>query len=349
MSSVRESVSEFYGRTVERTEDLYFSACCTNDYDPAHYQHVTSEVLARRYGCESPIPEALTGKTLVDLGSGAGADCFIAAKLVGPEGQVIGVDMTDELLTIARQNIDPIMQNLSYATPNIRFEKGHIEKLPLEDNSVDVVISNCVINLSPNKQDIFNEIWRVLKPGGEFYISDIVSDRRIDGSFNSDPRLHSECYTGAAYIRDLDRIVKRAGFLSPRILKRRLLSEVIDGVQFESIIVRGFKLDLEESEEDYGQVALYRGTIEGMRGGYQLDMGCHFPSGVAVRVSKNCADILKGSRYSEHFVVSEPMMHLGEFAEEVEAVYDESTAAAQSNIEPANLESSLVVKTSGCC
>jgi arsenite methyltransferase len=316
MSSVRESVSEFYGNTVVKTEDLYFSACYTSDYDPEQFQHVTEEVLERRYGCESPIPDVLEGKTLVDLGSGAGPDCFIAAKFVGPKGQVIGVDMTDELLTIARRNIEPIMKNLGYDTPNIRFEEGHIEELPLEDNSVDVVISNCVINLSPRKQEIFNEIWRVLKPGGEFFISDIVSDRRIDSTFNSDPRLHSECYTGAAYIEDLHQLVKKAGFQSPRISKRRTLTEVIDGVYFESIILRGFKLELESSSEDYGQVAVYRGTIEGHQDHYTLDLDNEFTAGAAIRVSKNTADILQGSRFSSHFVVSNALTHLGAFKQQ---------------------------------
>jgi arsenite methyltransferase len=337
MSSVRESVSEFYGSTVVKTEDLYFSACYTSDYDPAQYQHVTEEVLERRYGCESPIPDVLEGKTLVDLGSGAGPDCFIAAKFVGPQGQVIGVDMTDELLTIARRNIEPIMKNLGYDTPNTRFEKGHIEKLPLEDNSVDVVISNCVINLSPKKQEIFDEIWRVLKPGGEFFISDIVSDRRIDSAFNSDPRLHSECYTGAAYIEDLHQLVKKAGFQSPRISKRRTLTEVIDGVNFESIILRGFKLELETSSEDYGQVAVYRGTIEGHQERYTLDLDNEFPAGAAIRVSKNTADILQGSRFSSHFMISNELVHLGAFSQQA----PKSNTATQTTEEEA--------PSSGCC
>jgi ubiquinone/menaquinone biosynthesis C-methylase UbiE len=326
MDSVRENVSEFYGSTVEKTDDLYFSACYTSDYDPDQYKHVTEEVLERRYGCESPIPEVLEGKTLVDLGSGAGPDCFIAAKFVGPEGLVIGVDMTDELLTIARRNIEPIMKNLGYDTPNVRFDKGHIEKLPLEDNSVDVVISNCVINLSPQKQEIFDEIWRVLKPGGEFFISDIVSDRRIDSSFNDDPRLHSECYTGAAYIEDLNQIVEKAGFQSPRISKRRKLTEVIDGVSFESIILRGFKLDLEPNGEDYAQMAIYRGTIEGKQDHYTLDLNNEFPAGAAIRVSKNTADILLNSRFAPHFVVSNALMHLGAFDRQEQASQSSSSS-----------------------
>jgi ubiquinone/menaquinone biosynthesis C-methylase UbiE len=275
--------------------------------------HLTAEVRDRRYGCESPIPDLLDGRTVVDLGSGAGADCFIAARVVGEHGRVVGVDMTPELLDIARRNIEPICRNLGYATPNVEFRQGLIEELPLDDDFADVVISNCVINLSPEKERIFREVWRVLRPGGELYISDIVADRRIGPDFDPDPRLHSECLTGAAYLGDLHRILRRAGFLSVRLVVRRGIAEVVDGVHFESVIVRGFKLDLEDASEDYGQVAVYRGTIPGKARSYALDLDNVFAAGQAVRVCKNTADILSTERFARHFAVSAPIAHLGRF------------------------------------
>jgi SAM-dependent methyltransferase len=319
MDGLRESVSEFYGKTVSKTDDLLYSACCTEDYNPADLKHVTQEVLDKRYGCESPIPALLDGRTLIDLGSGAGPDCFIAAKRVGAKGRVVGVDMTPALLEIARRNIDPIMKNLGYAEPNVEFREGHIEKLPIDDDYTDVVISNCVINLSPHKEDIFKEVWRVLKPGGEFFISDIVADRRIPDSFDKDQRLHSECYTGAAYIGDLRQTMKAAGFANVRTVKSRAIDEVIEGVHFESVILRGFKIDLEEASEDYGQVAVYLGTIEDQSNSFTLDTSNVFEAGVPKRVCKNTADILTRSRYSSHFKVSEEMFHMGKFKKETAA------------------------------
>ena len=279
MDAVKERVSEFYGKTVRKTEDLLYSACCTLDYDPALLEKLTDEVRNKRYGCESPIPNVLEGRTVVDLGSGAGADCFIAAQLVGESGNVVGVDMTQELLEISRRNIDPIMKNFGYAKPNIAFLEGHIEELPVEDNFADVVISNCVINLSPNKEDIFREVWRVLKPGGEFYISDIVSDRRIPETFDKDPRLYSECMTGAAYTGDLRQIMMKAGFFDVRTFSSRAIVEVIESVNFKSVILRGFKIDLEDTNEDYGQVACYRGTISQSPKSFTLDADNVFPAG----------------------------------------------------------------------
>ncbi|MFT7581884.1 MAG: arsenite methyltransferase, partial [Myxococcota bacterium] len=254
-------VSEFYGKTVQKTEDLVFSACCVADYDTRLLDAITDEVKDRRYGCGSPIPQALAGRIVLDLGSGAGIDCFIAAQLVGPEGEVIGIDMTPEQLAIAERNVAPIMERLGYETPNTRFVESRIETLPLEDNSVDVVISNCVINLAEDKEAVFREIWRVLKPGGEFYISDIVSNRRIPERLKKDELLYSECLSGAAYTGDLFRTMRNAGFLDVRTVSDRPLTEVIEGIGFSAVNLRGFKLALEDQCEDYGQVVVYKGSL----------------------------------------------------------------------------------------
>lgn len=313
LNEIKDAVSNYYGEVIQQTEDLQYDACCTTEYDPALLQKLTEEVLNKRYGCGSPLPTSMEGKTVLDLGSGAGADCFIASQLVGQEGAVIGVDMTKEQLDIARRNIEPHMQNFGYTKANVRFLEGMIEQIPVEDQSIDVVISNCVINLSTDKQTVFEEIWRVLKEGGEFYIADIVADRRIPKRLQHDDMLWSECLTGALYDDDLRRIMEKAGFFDVRAVSTRRLADQIEGIGFYSRILRGFKLPLEDRCEDYGQNAIYKGTIKGHEQQWTLDANHHFVAGRAYRVCKNTADILNGSRFSEHFVVSEPMMHLGAF------------------------------------
>lgn len=308
-----EAVSEFYGQTVSKTEDLIFDACCITDYERELLEPLTDEVLERRYGCGSPIPPLLDGLTVLDLGSGAGIDCFIAAQLVGEGGRVIGVDMTDEQLAIARRNVEPIMSNLGYGAPNVEFAKGRIEALPVDDDSVDVVISNCVINLAPDKAPVFAEIQRVLRPGGEFYIADIVADRRIPEHLASDARLYSECLTGAAYRGDLVRTMRDAGFADVRTVKDQRLDTVIEGIHFASVILRGFAIELEDQCEDYGQVAVYRGTVPRHEARFELDSGHVFEAGTPMRVCKNTADMLTQTRYARHFAVSEPILHLGPF------------------------------------
>lgn len=306
-------VSAFYGREVEKTSDLIFDACCVADYTPSLLEPLTDEVKARRYGCGSPLPPLLEGTQVLDLGCGAGIDVFIAAQLVGERGHVVGVDMTSEQLEIARRNVLPIMRNIGCETPNVDFMEGKIESLPLEDGQIDVVISNCVINLSEDKEQVFSEIHRVLKHGGELFIADIVADRRIPAHLKADKRLYSECLSGAAYLTDLIRIMRDAGFSDARLVQCRSLSDVIEGIRFESVILRAFKLPLEEACEDYGQVAVYRGTIPNHSERLEFDLGHVFDAGRAVRVCKNTADMLLGSRFSEHFMVSPELGHLGTF------------------------------------
>ncbi|MFB6371759.1 MAG: methyltransferase domain-containing protein, partial [Bradymonadaceae bacterium] len=310
--TIQQAIARYYGETLEGTDDLEYDACRVTGYDPGLLEQLTDEVLETRYGCGSPIPRLLEGQTVLDLGCGSGADCFIVSQLVGPQGRVIGVDMTEEQIGIARRNIEPHMANFGYEESNVEFHQSTIEDLPLDDESVDVVISNCVINLTADKQSVFDEIWRVLRPGGEFSISDIVADRRLPDEMRDDAQLWSECLGGALYRGDLRRVTREAGFADIRTLDSRP-SEIVDGVQFFSDRFRGFKLDLEDRCEDYGQVALYRGTIPGAESAYRLDDHHLFRAGDAVRVCRNTARMLADTRYADHFDVSEPLRHLGEF------------------------------------
>jgi arsenite methyltransferase len=159
-------------------------------------------------GCGNPtaIAELRAGEVVLDLGSGAGIDCFLAARKVGPKGRVIGVDMTPEMLGKARENA----RKGDYRT--VEFRLGEIEHLPVADRSVDVVISNCVINLAPDKDPVYREAFRVLRPGGRLAISDVVATRPISAKDRADPAQWSSCSSGALEVPDLKRRLRKAGF-----------------------------------------------------------------------------------------------------------------------------------------
>jgi len=164
-------------------------------------------------GCGNPqaIASLKPGETVLDLGSGAGFDCFLAARQVGPTGQVIGVDMTPDMLSRARQNA----ANGGYA--NVDFRLGEIEHLPVADQSVDVIISNCVINLSPEKPQVFREAFRVLKPGGRLAVSDMVTSGPLPPEIQQDLALYAGCIAGAATVADLKAMLADAGFEQIRV------------------------------------------------------------------------------------------------------------------------------------
>ncbi|MFQ5575808.1 MAG: arsenite methyltransferase [Anaerolineae bacterium] len=159
-------------------------------------------------GCGNPtaIASLKAGETVLDLGSGGGIDCFIAAKAVGPTGRVIGVDMTDSMLALANKN------KAKLGLTNVEFRKGEIEALPVEDNSVDTIISNCVINLSPDKDAVFSEAFRVLKPGGRFMVSDVVTSGQIPAALKANINAWVGCTVGALDEADYLQKLRRAGF-----------------------------------------------------------------------------------------------------------------------------------------
>ena len=164
-------------------------------------------------GCGNPLAIASLqpGETVVDLGSGGGFDCFLAARKVGDTGRVIGVDMTPEMVAKARENARK--GDYSY----VKFRLGEIEHLPVEDGSADVIISNCVINLSPEKLNVFRETFRILKPGGRLAITDVVASAPLPSEFKSDPTLLSGCIAGAATIDELNTMLEEVGFTDIRI------------------------------------------------------------------------------------------------------------------------------------
>lgn len=223
--ATRDSVKEYYGKILTKSDDLKTNACTTDANMPDSVKAVmpllNDEVIAKYYGCGIVMPEALEGCNVLDLGCGAGRDCYIISKLVGPEGRVVGVDMTDEQLEVANRHVDFHTKSFGYDKPNVEFKKGYIEKLAdlgLPDNYFDVIVSNCVINLSPDKDAVLREAYRVLKPGGELYFSDVYSDRRVPQDLVDDPVLFGECLSGALYWNDFLTIARRHGFNDPRLV-----------------------------------------------------------------------------------------------------------------------------------
>jgi arsenite methyltransferase len=233
-----EEVSEYYGSTLEKSDDLKTNACCTIKAYPENIQKalglIHDEVLEKYYGCGLTIPDELSDRRVLDLGSGSGRDCYIASYLTGEGGYVVGIDMTDEQLEVAHRHIDYHTKQFGYAAPNVEFKKGLIEKLDevgLEDDSFDVAISNCVINLCPDKPGALREIFRVLKPGGEFYFSDVYSTQPVPGHLVDDPVLYGECLSGALAEQDFIRLAIETGFCDPREVERSEITIENDEVQ----------------------------------------------------------------------------------------------------------------------
>jgi len=328
-SVIKEQVKDYYGKVLATKNDLKTSACCSIEALPPHHRQALSniddEILDKFYGCGSPIPAALEGCTVLDLGCGTGRDVYLAAQLAGPDGFVIGVDMTDEQLEVARRHKECQMARFGYNKPNVDFRQGYIENLSacgIEDNSVDVVISNCVINLSPDKERVFSEIFRVLKPGGELYFSDVFSGRRISDQLRSDPVLYGECLSGALYIEDFRRMLQRLGCLDHRIVSKRQISldnpalEARSGmIDFYSITIRAFKLAcMEDICEDFGQSATYLGTIPEHPHRFPLDDNHTFITCKPMLVCGNSAAMVQETRFGKHFRVNgDRSLHFGPF------------------------------------
>ncbi len=322
------AVKDYYGRVLAKSQDLKTNACCTAESMPMALRPIAAkihpEVVERFYGCGSPIPPGLEGKTVVDLGCGTGRDAFIASALVGPRGRVIGVDMTDEQLAVARKHSAHMASALGYSRENTSFRTGYIEDLAtagIEANSVDVVISNCVVNLSPDKHRVLSEIFRVLKPGGELYFSDVFAGRRVPRTLVDDPLLYGECLSGALYIEDFRRALRAQGVLDWRTVNKRRITigdAAVEGkvgnIDFWSMTVRAFRLDLEDICEDYGQVATYRGTLPDHPASFLLDDHHLFETGRPMLVCGNTADMVSKTRFAAHFTVQgDKTTHFGPF------------------------------------
>lgn len=328
LPSAHDDIRHYYGEVLQSSGDLKTGACCPLEAMPEAMRQLLAdvhpEVKDRFYGCGSPLPPALDGMTVLDLGCGTGRDVYLLSRLVGEQGRVIGVDMTPEQLEIAVRHQAWHAARYGHAQSNVSFVEGYIERLDacgIADDSIDVVVSNCVLNLSPDKERVFAEIFRVLKPGGELYFSDVFADRRIPPELRTDPLLLGECLAGALYGEDFRRLLGRVGCNDARSVSQSpiaLLDAQIEArigmVGFRSVTMRAFKLPLEDRCEDYGQTATYRGTIAGLPHAFVLDGHHRFETGRPLRVCGNTFDMLARSRYADHFrLLGDTGVHFGLF------------------------------------
>ena len=291
----REQVKEFYSNAAITAQA---SLCCPTDYQADDVSHIPADVLKISYGCGSPVSKASikVGETVMDLGSGGGIDCFIAAKTAGREGKIIGIDMTEEMLSRAEKNRKYVEKNLGYS--NIEFRKGLLEDIPVDPESVDIIISNCVINLSTKKHKVFEEIYRTLKNHGRFVISDIVSDREVPEDMRSDKKLWGECISGAVTQQNLIKAIKSSGFYGIS-LEHDYVWKVVNGIKFSSITFRGWKFTKNKECIYKGQYAIYKGPFQNVSD----DDGHTYPAGEPVEICTDTAAKLTNPPYSRDFII----------------------------------------------
>jgi arsenite methyltransferase len=240
--AIRERVRRRYAATARGESSCCGDACCSSTnvemlgYSTAHSE-IAPDAANLGLGCGNPLAIASLrpGQTVLDLGSGAGFDCFLAARAVGPSGMVIGIDMTDEMLAKARENAR------KNGFTNVEFRFGEIEALPVADETVDVIISNCVINLSPEKARVFREAYRVLKPGGRLAVADIVATATLPDEIRGDWAAYTGCMAGASQISELEEMLRQAGFveikIAPKGASRSFIREWLPGKQIEDYVV----------------------------------------------------------------------------------------------------------------
>jgi arsenite methyltransferase len=323
----------------ERAEKL----CCPIDYKSEYLKVIPQEVIDRDYGCGDPSGYLREGETVLDLGSGTGKVCFIAAQIVGPTGRVIGVDMTDEMLKVARRSAPIVAEHLGYV--NVEFRKARIQDLALDlelldrqlkenpiteaasflaadelaeelrikhpliaSNSIDVVVSNCVLNLvePKSKRRLCDEIFRVLKKGGRAIICDIVSDEEVPEEMQDDPELWSGCISGALTEEEFMAAFESAGFYGIQILKRDAEPwRTVQGIEFRSVTLEAFKGKQGVCFER-NQAVIYRGPFKEV-----LDDDNHrMERGKRYAVCDKTYNLYKKAPYREFFEFVDPVVHV---------------------------------------
>ena len=311
---MQEVVQAYYGVELQSSADLRTSACCDADAVPAWLKPLLAlvhpEVSSRYYGCGLVCPPLLEGCRVLDLGSGSGRDVYLLSQLVGASGEVVGVDMTPEQLEVAHRHRDFHAEAFGYA--NVRFLEGRIEaleQLDLEPGSFDVIVSNCVLNLSTDKPAVLRGARRLLKPGGEFYFSDVYADRRLPEAVQSHPVLYGECLGGALYWNDFLRLARAAGFTDPRLVSDRPLeitdpelAALVGEARFYSATYRLFNIpELEDACEDHGQAVIYRGSIPEAPTQLLFDKHHSIEAGRVFPVCGNTYRMLQQTRFAPHF------------------------------------------------
>ncbi|GJQ36715.1 MAG: arsenite S-adenosylmethyltransferase [Anaerolineaceae bacterium] len=251
---IHDTVREHYAERIKSSASCCGDSCCSTDsrlYPVDLLATIPADVSNTSYGCGDPITLAALqpGETVLDLGSGAGLDCLLAAQKVGETGRVIGVDMTPEMIDRARANAKRVNAT------NVEFRQGYLENLPVETGMVDVIISNCVINLLPDKEKVFTEAFRVLKPGGKLAVSDIVTDGELPELVRNSLSAWAGCVAGAVEAKEYIAMMEAVGFTDISIKPVLFDKETVDGALDE------MKLDVTEYPRDAVYKAVYSAKI----------------------------------------------------------------------------------------
>lgn len=336
LNSTEANVSERYaGGAIEREEAL----CCPVDYDRSLLAILPQEIIDKDYGCGDPSRYVEPGDVVLDLGSGGGKICYMAAQLVGEKGKVIGIDMTDEMLALARKYQPEMAAKLG--GDRVEFKKAHIQDLSLSldsiekrikekpiqsvadlqnfnnwkkqqshtkpmiaDQSISLVISNCVLNLvdKTNRKQMIAEIFRVLKPGGRVAISDIICDEQVPQSLQDDPTLWSGCISGAFEEKEFVDTFLDAGFVAVSYDKWDDKPwQVVEGIEFRSATLIATKPSTDHLY-DAGQAVLYRGPFKQVSD----DLGNVFTRGERIAVSKRTFELITQGPYQQDFIAINP-------------------------------------------
>jgi SAM-dependent methyltransferase len=301
IEKITQKVSDRYAKAASMGEQM----CCPTSYDMGYLKtFIPEEVLNLSYGCGTPagLETVSAGETVLDIGSGGGIDCFEASRLVGPSGYVIGIDMTDVMLEIARRNAPIVAAHLGYASLNVEFRKGMADEMPVDDNMIDLIISNCVINLVPDKHKVFREMFRVAKPGGRFTISDIVADQPVPQYLVHDVEKWGDCLSGALTLADYIAGMVEAGFLGIHLIKFSPW-QVIDGIHFFSVTLTGYKLPAAGPVSDVRYA-----TLRGPFSRVVDERGTRYQRGIPQLIGPDLAFLLGQRPLAPYFVLSfEPL------------------------------------------
>ena len=370
---MKKSVVERYSLGAEQVQP---ALCCPVDYDASLLQMLPQEVVEKDYGCGDPSRYVKEGDVVLDLGSGSGKICYMAAQLVGEKGKVIGVDMNDEMLALARKYQPEMADKLG--NDRLRFVKGQIQDLALDldkvdaqlaanpvrnvqgldqlqqwqkkltqtepliaDNSVDLVLSNCVLNLvnDEDKKQLVGEIFRVLKPGGRIAISDIVADEAIPQHLKADPELWSGCISGSFIEDEFLASFKQAGFLAVKLDKwDEQPWQVVEGIEFRSVTITAIKGE-QTACIDKGQAVIYKGPYAETKD----DEGHVYYRGKRMAVCERSYNLLTQGPYADDFIGISPAV----------TKEGEAWCAPSGTLRPAsetkNAQHNSANKTPSCC
>lgn len=336
--NVTTSVQERYA---EGANSRQAELCCPVNYNAEYLKVIPQEVIERDYGCGDPSQYVEEGDVVLDLGSGGGKICFIASQVVGENGRVIGVDMTDDMLDLARRNAPLVAEKVGYS--NIEFKKGQIQDLKTDmglvdaylkdnpvtdsasyaalqnqmndirgtspliaDNSIDIIVSNCVLNLVSDheKKQLFKEMFRVLKPGGRIAISDIVSDEFSPEHLKRDEKLWSGCISGAFQEAEFGELLEDVGFYGITIDKLDETPwQVVEGIEYRSMTILAWKGD-PSIEYDKNQAVMYKGPFKSVTD----EQGRTFPRGKRMAVGDKTFARMQNAPYKDHMEFVEPLV-----------------------------------------